>query len=96
MKTIKQFLQSDSAISFGFIVITAFLISGTALWIELILVFNQLFTPYNAEIAVGQITVQNQQAMQFHQNIIIIIPLIMLLGLGAWGIVRSLEKRNEP
>lgn len=96
MKSIKQFLKDETAVSFGYIVLAVFLLGGTAIWIEFAPVFNQLFTHYNLDISSGTITAQNQRAMNFHQNIISIAPIIFLLGLAGWGIIRALENRNQP
>ncbi len=96
MKTIPQFLRNDSAVSFGYLAIAAFLIGGTAIWIEFTPVFNQLFIHYNSNIADGMVSVQNQQAMTNHRNVIMIVPIIILLGLAAWGFIRALEQRNQP
>lgn len=97
MKNLPNFLQSESAVSFGLLALAAFLIGATAIWVEFSPIFNMFFAAYNVNIAAGQVTLQNQQAMEFHQNMIgIVAVIVLLLGAVAWGYVRALEKRNEP
>lgn len=95
MKSIKQLLKDENAVSFGYLVIAAFLIGGTAIWIEFAPVFNTIFGSYNSMIGQGMVTKQNSDAMTFHYNVIYIVPLIMLIAIGCWGIIRALEHRNE-
>jgi hypothetical protein len=56
---------------------------------------NGIFTVYNGFIADGMATQQNADAMGFQRNVLLVVPIIILLGCMAWGIVRALEKRNE-
>lgn len=97
MKYLPEFFKSESAVSFGLIAIAAFLIGGTAIWINFYPVFNQMFSTYNINIEAGLVTRQNQEAMEFHQNMVgIVAVIVLLLGVVSWGYVRALEKRNEP
>lgn len=96
MKQLKEFLKSDAAVSFGYIVIAAFLIGGTAIWINFTPIFNALLTQYNVDIVAGQVSVQNQQSMKFHRNVIYIVPIILLIGISGWGYIRALEQKNQP
>lgn len=82
-------------VSFGYIVIATVLIGGSAIFATMLIPINKIFASYNGLVAEGLVTQQNYDAMNFQQNIILIVPLIILLGCMAWGIVRALEKRNE-
>lgn len=92
----KYFLNNNTAVSFGYIVIAAFLLGATGIWIMFAPIFNSLISAYNVNIADGIVTSQNQDAMEFHQNIIYIVPIILLIGIMGWGYIRALEKRNQP
>lgn len=91
----KSICKNEDAVSYGFFIIAVFLIGITAAWIMFMPTFNYIFISYNQNIADGMITTQNQESMQFHRNIIYIVPLIILLGIACWGIIRALAKRNE-
>jgi len=96
MKYLPKFISSESAVSFGLLALAAFLIGATAIWIEFSPIFNIFFAAYNVNIAAGEVTLQNQKAMEFHQNMISIGAVIaLLIGVVAWGYVRALEKRND-
>lgn len=91
----RNFLKDESAVSYGFFIMGIFLIGFSAIWAMFAPALNMIFSNYNGQISQGMVTVQNQQAMQFHYNVIYVGPLIMLLGLGTWCLVYSLGKRNE-
>lgn len=82
-------------VSFGYIVIATLLIAGGAIFATLVIPINQIFTAYNNFVVDGWATQQNYEAMNFQHDIILIFPLMILLGVAAWGIVRAIEKRNE-
>ena len=93
--SINNFIKSNTAISFGYFAIAAFLILGTSIWIMFIIVFNNLFNNYNILLTEGTVTIQNNNAMNFHQKIILFVPIVLILGLTAWGFIRALEHREE-
>lgn len=96
MKVIPNFINNEKAVSFGYIALAAFLILATAIWINFQKIFNIFFVKYNVDIADGLVTSQNQAAMAFHQAVIAVVAIVMLIGVVAWGYIRALEKRNEP
>lgn len=90
-----QFLNNEDAVSYGFFIIAVFLVGISALWLMFAPTFNIMSDSYNSDIDAGMVTTQNQQSMQFHYDVIKIAPLIFILGLSAWGIIRALQKRQE-
>lgn len=82
-------------VSYGYIVIGSMLIGGTALYSFWLLPINGIFTAYNTFVSQGMVTQQNYDAMNFHRYILLAVPFVILLGVTAWGIVRSLRKKNE-
>lgn len=81
--------------SYGYIVIAALLIFGGMTASIFIIPFNQIFTVYNTFISQGMVTQQNADAMTFQRYLILALPIIIVLGVFAWGIVRALEKKWE-
>jgi len=83
-------------VSFGYIVIATVLIGGSAIFATLLIPTNMVFDAYNTNfVDAGMVTQQNYDAMNFQHNVMLVVPLVILLGCMAWGIVRALEKRQE-
>ena len=93
-KTRSGILENDSGVAYGLYVIGVFLVLGTLLYVSMIEVAQQSNDIMNEFITAGSVTQKTHDVYLNQQNLLTFSPIIMLLGLFCWGIVRALNKKG--
>ena len=86
--------EDQRAIAFGIAILGILLIVGTASFLVLSPAVNMLAGMFNEQVAAGEVSEQRGDSTAFAFVLWKAIPVFMLLGCLAWGIVRALEQKN--
>lgn len=86
--------EDDGAIAFGIAILAMLLIVGTAAFLVLTPAVNMLAGMYNEQVAAGDVSEQRGDSTAWAFVLWKALPVFMLLGCLAWGIVRALEQKN--
>ena len=84
----------ERAIAFGIAILGILLIVGTVAFLVLSPAVNMLAGMYNEQVAAGDVSEQRGDSTAWAFVVWKAIPVFMLLGVLAWGIVRALEQKN--
>lgn len=86
--------EDERAIAFGIAILGILLIVGTAAFLVLTPAVNMLAGMYNEQVAAGEVSEQRGDSTAWAFVVWKSIPVFMLLGVFAWGVVRALEQKN--
>jgi len=86
--------DDEGAIAFGIAILGILLIVGTAAFLVLSPAVNQFAVMFNDQVAAGEVSEQRGDSTAWAFVLWKAIPVFMLLGGLAWGIVRALEQKN--
>lgn len=87
-------LNDNSGIAFGIAILGMLLIVGTASFLALTPAVNEFAAMFNDQVAAGDVSEQRGNSTAWAFVVWNAIPIFMLLGCLAWGIVRALEQKN--
>lgn len=86
--------DDDRGIAFGIAILGILLIVGTAAFLVLSPAVNLLAGMFNDQVAAGEVSEQRGNSTAWAFVVWKAIPVFMLIGVLAWGIVRALEQKN--
>lgn len=88
-------IDNNEGIAYGWFVICLTVVIGSLLFLAFLQPVNGIIGATNTGIADGTITSQTSNAVSFNVNIFMSIPIILLGGLLAYGVIRAIYKRQE-
>lgn len=85
----------ERAIAFGIIIMAALLIVGTIAFLAYTPVINLFIEMFNEQVLAGDVSKQRGDSAGWAFTLYRTIPIWLVLGATAWGIVRALEQKNQ-
>lgn len=93
-KSMVRLLQDDTGIAWGLAAVFMMIVMGGAYYLFNLPIFNGLIRPLNDYIGQGLVSQQTADTASFGMNVVIFMPVVLLLGLFAWIVVRAHERRE--
>ncbi len=93
-ESVTKFIHDESAIAYGLFVIAVFLVGGTVVYIVVLSVIAAMTDNFNSMIAQGFVSQDTATVFANQLTLVKFLPIIMLIGLFLWGIVRALERKG--
>lgn len=94
--TLNALKTDEHGFAGGYIVILALIIIAAIFLTELTTFFNELLNVGDSLATQGLITDRTHQYYEDQTMAIKFLPVIILIGLFAWGIIYAIEHRNTP
>lgn len=91
----KHFLADNSGIAWGLAAAFLLIVLGGAYYLFNLPILNGLVAAINNYEAQGTVSQQTADNLDFGVKVIIFIPVILLLGVFAWVVVRAHEKGGQ-
>lgn len=90
-----ELIKNESATAYAMGIIAILLVVCTAVTLLIAPLINGFITEYNRQVDDGYVSEQRGGAMDFHLILWKGLPVWMVFGLIAWGVVRGLEQRSS-
>ncbi len=88
-------MKNESGTAYGLGIIAIFLVVCTAVFLIISPVINGFIDEYNGQADDGYVSEQRGDAMNFLLIVWKGMPVWVVFGLIAWGVVRALEQRSS-
>ncbi len=88
-------IQNESGTAYGLVILATLLIVGTLFIALLAPLINGMIDVYNYQIGDGDVSEQRGDAMDFLLVLWKGLPVWVVFGFVAWGLVRALEQRSS-
>jgi len=86
----KSQLDTESAVSYGWYMIGAFLILGALSYFVIMGIYNVVIEKENTQIAAGESSEATKNALAFNRDMGMYMPVFMLIGVFIWAMVRGI------
>lgn len=88
-------IDNEDGIAYGWVVICITVVLGALLYLAFMQPVNGIIDVTNKEISDGMITQQSENAISFNVAMFSGIPIILLVGLLLYGVIRAIYRRSE-
>lgn len=89
-----RLLKDDSANAYGYFVIALFVVAASAIYIFFLPMFDGVTDLMNDFIGRSEVSSDTATVLDYNRVILKFLPVIMLIGLFLWGIIRAREERT--
>jgi len=90
-----KFLEDESAVAYGITIVALFLFGMGILLILLSHPMNEVIGGMNTIIGMEDVSKETTDCASFQTTVWKAMPIILLFGVFAWGIVRAIESGGE-
>lgn len=91
-RSMERIANNDEGIAYGIIIFVGVLVLGGLTYILLTGAFNGIIDAANIVIGIGALSEQSADAVLWNQTLFLSVPVIVVIGVAIWGVVRALEK----
>lgn len=89
-----KFIEDNKAIAYGYFVIALFIIAVSAIYIFFLPMFDGMTDLMNEFIGRSEVSQDTANVLNYDRLLLNVAPVILLIGLFLWGIVRAREERT--
>lgn len=82
--------SNDSGVAYGWFMIGAFILLGAFSYFCTMAIYNSVISTENSMINAGTSSEATKDAMSFNRDIALYLPVIMLIGVFIWAMVRGI------
>jgi hypothetical protein len=87
--------SGEDAIAYGWFMILVFIFLGALMVIAFNAVENRVLDVANQDVTKGKMSVQTSNAIEFNKQIGMFLPVLMLLGVFIWAMIRGIGGRGD-
>jgi hypothetical protein len=87
-------MDHESGIAYGFVMSMAFIVGAGIVLACYFVILNGFVSPYNEQVADNHVSVQTAKAVTFNFSAALLFPVIGLIVVFLWAVIRALEQRR--